>query len=287
MSLDRDHVRHATRLGGIRVGFTLVELLVVIGIIALLISLLLPAINSAREAASRIKCAANLRNWGQAAHNFAIEHRGRFPMSFSNLALNGKFPRAMTRTEDGSNGDLDWWITYGTSWQEWKRYGMPSESLVCPSAERGHNFAEDTDGNWGPTFHHDYMYVGGLDVGNVYDGLARWGSVKPAVSQRDRNGAERILAADLVWWGSQSVTGSHYGDAYLINHRRSDDYKRPTFQNVLYGDGHVEGHGVGYWPDALSATNWSLNHWMFPWQNFWYWGTATSAPVKTYGPLTH
>jgi prepilin-type N-terminal cleavage/methylation domain-containing protein len=98
-------------------GFTLVELLVVIGIISLLISILLPSLNKAQEAAKTVQCASNQRQLVSIYHLYAAEHKGVLPIN--NLLIQGAdIFQIKTETRD-----------------ELLRFGLTRKIFDCPSLE--------------------------------------------------------------------------------------------------------------------------------------------------------
>jgi prepilin-type processing-associated H-X9-DG protein/prepilin-type N-terminal cleavage/methylation domain-containing protein len=89
-----------------RAAFTLVELLVVIGIIALLISVLLPALGKAREAANTVKCASNLRTVGQGIAIYVAEFRNTYPAAY--LYVGHKVENGVQTPADANDGYIHW-----------------------------------------------------------------------------------------------------------------------------------------------------------------------------------
>jgi len=101
-------------------GFTLVELLVVIGIIAVLIGILLPSLNKARKASRTTACLSNLRQAGLAFTMYTNENKGRLP----DYVWNGK---------GVTNGDEIVWNNYWIGMLG--HYNVSTSQLLCPEAQ--------------------------------------------------------------------------------------------------------------------------------------------------------
>ncbi|MGA2498884.1 MAG: type II secretion system protein [Tepidisphaeraceae bacterium] len=122
-----------------RDGFTLVELLVVIGIIALLISVLLPALSIAKEQANKVKCAGNLRSIGQGLQLYATDYKGTFPASYIYAGMvisgNSQTPNAAV------NGYVHWSsFLYGDKSKSGPGIFQSTvgwDALQCPSVQSG------------------------------------------------------------------------------------------------------------------------------------------------------
>lgn len=101
------HVRES------RTGFTLVELLVVIGIIAVLIAMLLPALSRVRDSATTISCQSNMRQLAQATLIYAHSNRGALPFS--------------TKDDSGANP-----LRQGVPWFTYMANNVPEKVRQCP-----------------------------------------------------------------------------------------------------------------------------------------------------------
>ena len=211
-----------------RGGFTLVELLVVIGIIALLISILMPALSKAREQAQRTKCLSNLHNAGLAINMYANENRQKLP------AFTG-------------GGTWLWDLPYDTRDFIIKN-GSDRHMMYCPCGDW-----QDQDSLWWfsgqPANNQGYSVTGYFWLMKRIDGSYPTLSAAKNADYVDNIAFDRVLHkrpsdAELATDATISQNGNFGGimggwtNPHQTNHMGRDIHKAQG-GNILYLDGHA------------------------------------------------
>jgi prepilin-type N-terminal cleavage/methylation domain-containing protein len=250
--------------------FTLIELLVVVAIIALLLSIITPALNQVKEKAKRISCATRLKNYGIAifAYNVANDDRIMKMVRRWDDDPYIPIPCYVSTVEDYGDPDL---LEPGAEDGEWNAYsinpyieimnrnyadnGFVTEMVTCPNCSGDWMQVWIGENNWADGYGFDFMEIAYAYWAGA-DELITTGSGKEASENAkkyltgDIVSSKKLLMSETLW-----LTGDDVGEmGYRYNHGRKgwswngytagahcdmSPFPQATGRSQLFGDGRV------------------------------------------------
>jgi len=244
--------KHSTRAVG-RGGFTLVELLVVIGIIALLISILLPALNLAKRKAQAVACSSGIRQIYLAMALFAQDNKGHLPRPYlistpPEVSSNPRIAKvcAWAQKADNTPYHIDLDDDKGALWKQLKGKNAREKSLLCPGDEGEVGWGHGTTN---PAFPRNVSYsINYLILRDIAGKDPQLGLVLARV----RNPASKILIYEelapndsycIMGLSSDDVPSGRHGqgmrDSYRADPTKPEYYSKGRGNHCFF-DGHVE-----------------------------------------------